>query len=211
MAFDVLKQHRSNRYLRSFKRSILLALRLTAVMMAASELAGPAQASVLYWDTDGSNAGNNATNGAGLGGTGSWNLTDANWWNAGTGALQVWRDGTDVVFWGTAGAVTVATVSASNILFRTTGYALNSGTLTMVGAPSSFNVEAGVTAVIGSTLAGSNTLVKVGAGTLVLSNPANLNTATNTAGGWRIEGGTLRISADGSLGAPLPDSARNSI
>ena len=55
-------------------------------------------------------------------------------------------------------------------------------------------------------------MVKLGAGLLVLSNPANINTATAAAGGWRVEGGgTLRISADGSLGAPLPDTARNSI
>src|SRR5262249_24114882 len=88
---------------------------------------------------------------------------------------------------------------------------IQSGTLTMAGAPSTFTVEAGSTAVLGSAIAGSNTLVKAGAGTLVLSNAANLNTATNTAGGWRIEGGTRRISGDGILGAPLPDSARNSI
>src|SRR5437764_10344286 len=55
-------------------------------------------------------------------------------------------------------------------------------------------------------------MVKLGAGLLVLSNPANINTATAAAGGWRVEGGgTLRITADGSLGAPLPDTARNSI
>src|SRR4029079_12826935 len=35
--------------------------------------------------------------------------------------------------------------------------------------------------------------------------------ATTSAGGWRIDGGTLRIAADGSLGAPLPDTARNAI
>jgi len=55
-------------------------------------------------------------------------------------------------------------------------------------------------------------MMKLGAGTLILSNPANINTANTTAGGWRIEGGgTLRISADGNLGAPLPDSARNTV
>ncbi len=47
---------------------------------------------------------------------------------------------------------------------------------------------------------------------LILSNTNNLNTATTVGGGWRIEGGgTLRLLGDGSLGAPLPDSARNTV
>src|SRR4029079_16929660 len=72
--------------------------------------------------------------------------------------------------------------------------------------------DTGVTATISSTIAGTNTMVKLGPGTLLLPNTNNLNTATSAAGGWRIEGGgTLRISADGSLGAPLPDTARNTI
>jgi len=105
-----------------------------------------------------------------------------------------------------------STVSANSLAFKTTGYSINAGTLTMIGAPYAFTVDTGVTATISSTIAGTNTLVKLGAGTLILSNPANINTASVAAGGWRIEGGgTLRISADGSLGAPLPDSARNTI
>src|SRR5207247_1255653 len=50
------------------------------------------------------------------------------------------------------------------------------------------------------------------AGKLILSNPANSNAANPSGGGWRIEGGgTLRLSADGNLGAPLPDTARNTV
>src|SRR5206468_3181363 len=79
-------------------------------------------------------------------------------------------------------------------------------------ATANFTVDAGVTATIASTLAGSSTMAKLGAGTLVLNNSANANTATTAGGGWRIEGGgTLRIAGDGSLGAPLPDSARNTV
>jgi autotransporter-associated beta strand protein len=195
------------RYVRPFSQAFRLTLGLMALLLAAS----PCPAAVLYWDTDGSTTSNSAATGANLGGLGSWNLTDANWWNPSGGVLQAWTNGNDVVFWGTAATVTVATVSANSVSFKTPGYTLNSGTVTMSVASSTFNVDAGVTAVIGSAIAGSNTLVKTGAGTLVLSNPANLNTATVSAGGWRLEGGTLRISADGSLGAPLPDSARNTI
>src|SRR5439155_4981347 len=123
-----------------------------------------------------------------------------------------WSDGSDAVFWGAAGAVTAATVSANSLAFKTTGYSIASGTLTMSGAPSNFTVDSGLTATISSTIAGSNTLWKLGAGTLILSNTNNLNTATTNGGGWRIEGGgTLRISADAGLGAPLPDTARSTL
>jgi autotransporter-associated beta strand protein len=82
----------------------------------------------------------------------------------------------------------------------------------MSGVPSNFNVDTGVVATISSTIAGTNTLWKLGAGTLILSNTNNLNTANTVAGGWRLEGGgTLRILGDGSLGAPLPDLARNTV
>jgi fibronectin-binding autotransporter adhesin len=192
------------------------ALRTVAVVISAtlavSEFGDPARAGTRYWDTDGSTGGNNASTGAKLGGSGMWSTAAANWWDTSLGTPQVWTEGSDAVFWGTAGAVTASTVSANSLSFKTTGYSVNSGMLTMIGAPYNFNVDSGVTATISSTIAGTNTLVKLGAGTLILSNPANSNTATSTAGGWRIEGGgTLRIRADGSLGAPLPDTARNTI
>ncbi|MGI8601368.1 MAG: autotransporter-associated beta strand repeat-containing protein [Verrucomicrobiales bacterium] len=181
-------------------------------MLAVAEFGARGRAETLYWDTDGSSAGNNASSGANLGGSDIWSTADANWWDTNLGTLQVWIDGSDAVFWGTAGAVTASTVSANSLAFKTTGYSVNSGTLAMTGAPSNFNVDTGVTATISSTIAGANTMVKLGAGTLILSNAANVNTANTFAGGWRIEGGgTLRISADGSLGAPLPDTARNTV
>ena len=191
------------------------ALRTAAVvicaMLAVSEFGGPAQAGTLYWDTDGSTGGNNASTGANLGGSGVWSTASTNWWDSSLGTLQVWTGGSDTMFWGTGGAITASTVSASSLAFKTTGYTVHSGTLTMIGA-ASFNVDSGVTATLSTTIAGTNTLWKLGAGTLILSNPANINTANTVAGGWRIEGGgTLRISADGSLGAPLPDSARNTV
>lgn len=191
------------------------ALRAMAVavfaMLAVSELAGQVRAGTLYWDTDGSMAGNNASTGAGLGGAGVWNIADGNWWDTSLGTPQAWSSPSDAVFWGTAGTVTASTVTANSLAFKTTGYSVNSGPLTMSGA-ASFNVDSGVTATISSTIAGTNTLWKLGAGTLILSNTNNVNTASTVAGGWRIEGGgTLRITADGSLGAPLPDAARNTV
>ena len=95
-----------------------------------------ARANSIYWDTDGSTAGNNASTGANLGGSGIWSTADANWWDTSLGTPQVWTDGSDAVFWGTAGAVTASTVSANSLAFKTTGYSVNSGTLTMIGAAS---------------------------------------------------------------------------
>lgn len=191
--------------------SLGVAVAICATLMI-SDLAGPARAATLYWDTDGSTAGNSAATGAALGGAGIWSTGDANWWDTGLASLQIWTERSDAVFWGTAGAVTASTISASNLSFRSSGYAVNSGTLTMTGVPSNFNVDTGVVATISSTIAGTNTLWKLGAGTLILSNTNNLNTASTVAGGWRLEGGgTLRISGDACLGATLPDSARNTI
>jgi autotransporter-associated beta strand protein len=184
---------------------------MISVILAISEFSESARAATFYWDTDGSTGGNNASTGANLGGSGIWSTANANWWVTSLAPPQAWTDGNDAVFWGTAGAVTASTVSANGLAFRTTDYSVNAGRLTMIGA-ASFTVDSGVTATINSTIAGTNTLVKLGAGTLILANPANLNTANTVAGGWRIEGGgTLRLVADGSLGAPLPDSARNTV
>jgi autotransporter-associated beta strand protein len=187
----------------------------TSVIVAVLQFAAGAGAgaATLTWDTDGSIAGNNASTGANLGGSGVWSTSVANWWDSSLGMIRTWSDGSDAVFTGTAGAVTLSAVSANSLAFKTTGYSVNSGTLTMIGAASCpFDVAAGVTATISSSIAGSNTMVKLGAGTLILSNPGNLNTASTSGGGWRIEGGgTLHIRADGSLGAPLPDTARNTV
>src|SRR5436190_2563785 len=180
-------------------------------MLAMAELGGLARAAILYWDADGSTVGNNASTGANLGGAGTWSAANTNWWNTNFATPQVWTDGSDAVFWGTAGTVSASTISASNLAFKTTGYSVNSGTLTMNGA-ASITVDSNVTATISSTIAGTNTLWMLGAGTLILANTANNNTANTVAGGWRIEGGgTLRIMGDGSLGAPLPDTARNTV
>jgi fibronectin-binding autotransporter adhesin len=185
---------------------------MTFALLAVSQFVGLVQAGTLYWDTDGSTAANNASTGANLGGSGMWSTANANWWDTSLGTPQTWTQGSDAVFWGTAGAVTGSAVSANSLTFKSTGYSVTAGTLTMTGVPSNFNVDSGVTATISSTIDGTNTMWKLGAGTLILSNPANTNTANTAAGGWRIEGGgTLRIISDGSLGAPLPDTARNTV
>ena len=61
---------------------------VTSAMLALSEFGGPARAGILYWDTDGSTGGNNASTGANLGGSGNWSTADANWWDTSLGTPQ---------------------------------------------------------------------------------------------------------------------------
>src|SRR5262249_45092501 len=131
--------------LRNTLRTVAL---VTSTLLAVSEFAAPAWGGTLYWDTDGSTGGNNASTGGNLGGSGMWSSADTNWWNTSLGTLQVWTDRSDAVFWGTAGVISVSTIPANSLAFKTTGYSINSGTLTMVGTPSNFTVDSGVTATI---------------------------------------------------------------
>src|SRR6185503_18345706 len=205
----MLDIHIANGIKRSFSNT-LRTLALISSIMLFSEFAGTGLAGILYWDPDGLTMGNNASTGANLGGSGNWSSANTNWWDAALGTLQVWNDGSDAVFWGLSGTINASAVSANSLDFKR-GYTVNSGTLTMMGA-ATINVDPSVTAIINSTIAGTNTIVKLGTGTLILANTNNANTASTVAGGWRIEGGgILRIMNDGSLGAPLADTARNTI
>ena len=116
-----------------------------AICLSVSDF-GAAWAGTLYWDTDGSTGGNNASTGANLGGSGIWSTADANWWDTSLGILQPWIDGSDAVFWGTAGTISASTVSANSLAFKQTGYSVKSGTLTMIGVPSNFTVDSSVIA-----------------------------------------------------------------
>src|SRR5690242_51252 len=187
-----------------FRRAMLPCCALILFALAATS----AQAA-LYWDADATAAGDNTSTGAGLGGTGTWDVS-SNWFD---GANDVaWSAGSDAIFTGAAGTVTLgAPQSAASVSFKSDGYILTGSTLTMGPTPANHNVDASVTATINSTIAGSATMTKIGAGTLVLGNTSNTNTATSSEGGWRIDGGTLRISADTALGAALPDEARNTV
>jgi fibronectin-binding autotransporter adhesin len=166
---------------------------------------------VLYWDADGSAAGNNTSTGANLGGSGNWN--DAGKWFDGVSSDVSWSTAADAVFTGSTGTVTLnSPQSATSLSFKTSGYTVTGSTLTLGPTPANITTDAGITATIASTIAGSATMTKLGAGTLVLANNSNTNTATTTEGGWRIDGGgILNISADTALGASLPDTARNTV
>ncbi len=152
--------------------------------------APPPSATDYYWTGDG----------LALGGTGTWNNALARWSATNSPITPiVWDSSKKAIFAGTAGTVTVDTVSANaGIQFSTTGYSLTNGTLTLGGASIGVNAittDAAVATTIGTTLAGTAGMTKAGAGTLVLSG------ANTLEGGIAINAGGLSISSAGNLGA----------
>lgn len=147
----------------------------------------------LHWDANGTTAGN--------GGAGTWDTTTNNRFkNSASGSTYLsWVNSSvgnhhSAVFGGIAGTVSVASggVTASGLDFQTDGYVIQNNTITLTGSPE-LNVSTG-TATINSNLAGSTSVTKTGAGTLVLG-------GTNTYdGSTQIMNGVLVVSSTGSLG-----------
>ncbi|HZI31755.1 MAG TPA: hypothetical protein VFF11_05405, partial [Candidatus Binatia bacterium] len=119
--------------------------KLTALCLALTAGAVVAHADALYWDPG-------LTGGSG--GTGTWDLnTSANWFgNAGD---ATWKDnsaaGTNTAYFsGNNGTVTLnQNVSASNLVFYTSGYTISgSGTLTLgSGGIDTFSLSSGTTTI----------------------------------------------------------------
>lgn len=137
----------------------------------------PAWALNLRYDSDGSD-----TNGITDGTASAWNTTATNkpWYDSVAGTYSAWvnSNANVAVFGGgssgTAGGITVGTVTANGIIFDTASagsYTLNSGTITLDGTTPTITVNA-ATASINSKLTTAS-LIKNGTGTLVLSNSGN--------------------------------------
>ena len=146
---------------------------------------------IQFWD-GADQAGNGVVNG----GTGTWNAANTNWTGA-PGQANIndqWRSSVGV-FAGTAGTVTVAGAQAFDTLqFITTGYVLNAGAggqlqLAGLSGTGTINTDNGVVATINTPIVNgsSQSLTKVGGGTLILTGD---NTYT---GGTTIGGGTLQL------------------
>ncbi len=154
----------------------------------------PPPAAAMYWDNDGVSAGTYVTSGAGMGGTGTWSTTNK-WYN---GSAEVpWQNGHDAVFWGTAGTVTLGAAATVNSLsFKTNGYVVTGSTLT-IGGSGVVTTDSGVTATIGSVIAGTAGLAKMGAGTLTLSG------ANTYSGATAVKAGKLRFMQSFITASPL--------
>jgi fibronectin-binding autotransporter adhesin len=186
---------RQNTSERSARRRRFLALAVAAA--GAGLAARSAVAAVVAYDSD-ANAANGATDGTGL-----WNTTTANWYNAST-ATDVFFPGTyadTAVFGagGTAGTVTVGTVSTGNIAFNavTGSYTLTGGTISLLNASSAapyINLSSGVSATINSNLTGTDGLnINTSGGTLTLG-----GAGVTTGQALGITAGTLNFSSGSS-------------
>jgi autotransporter-associated beta strand protein len=163
---------------------------------------------VQFWD-GADQTGNGVVNG----GTGTWNATNTNWTGAPGQATinDSWRSSVGV-FAGTAGTVTVAGAQAFDTLqFSTTGYVLNAGAggqlqLSGLSGTGTINTDSGVVATINTPIVdgSSQSLTKVGGGTLRL-------TAENTyTGGTTISGGTLQLGG-GPTGSIVGNVLNNGV
>lgn len=193
---------RCDRCLRLIAAAGLLAL------AAALPLSLRAQ-TTLYWDTNGNSSGAGGASPSGTwknsgSGNDNW-TTNAN----GTTSTQFWLANAIAVF--SAGStatgsytVTVSsTQSVDSIRIDEGSPTFTSGTLTLTSDVPSISVASGLTATFATKLAGSNGLVKTGAGTLLLTNASNSYTG-NTV----VSAGTLRV---GSTSTVLPSATALSV
>jgi autotransporter-associated beta strand protein len=127
----------------------------------------------------------------GGGSNGTWDANNtANWWDG--SSTTPWYDAGGVdysaVFQGAAGTVSLASgVNANQLTFNSTGYLLQSNTITLNGNSPNITVATNVTATINSTVAGSAGFTKSGPGKLILA------TSSTLTGAATITNGTLTL------------------
>lgn len=170
----------------------------TSSLLTNGTIVYTAGITALYWS------------GAGTGNPGSWSSTAS-----GTGTDGVWADtntgwvpSNTANFAGTAGAVTVTTVTANKgITFYTNGYTVSGGTITLssTGANNVITTDSGVNATVSSALSTSAGISKSGLGTLIF------NSAQTYTGGTIVSGGTLQLgdttTNNGSVAGDITDNS----
>ena len=175
---------------------------LMIALMAFWQIGQPLHAATFYWDSDANASGNNA-DGTGLGGTGDWDTTTANWWNL-TDDVAWPNTTTDrAIFSGpfVAGAPTLHTVTlssgiiANQLSFLRSGYTLTGGDITLGGTTPGLHANLGESATVSSLIAGTNGLTMTGGGSIRLTNVGNSYTGATT-----IANGSLIISDPAALG-----------
>lgn len=185
--------------MRRFRHSIAVVL---TILLAVWQIGQPLQAATLYWDADATAAGNNV-DGTGLGGTGTWDTSTANWWNLTSDVAWPNTNADKAIFTRAFSAVPVANtvtlaaggVTANQLRFERSGYTVASDTLTLAGPSAGLYASVGESAVINSLIAGSNGLTMDGGGWVRLGNNGNTYTGTTT-----INHGALVVTGQGALG-----------
>ena len=153
------------------------------VRAAAETLEDRTLLAALYWDPSGLPI-------AG-GGSGTWDTTSADWRSGSpTGPLVAWNNSANdnAIFPASAGAVTLgANITAKSLTFQVSEYVLTGNTLTLANC-GRVNVGRGATATIGSIVAGSGGVTKVGGGVLILTGDNSF------AGRMSVNGGNLELA-----------------
>ena len=183
-----------------------------AALVCATLLAGgnSSKAASLIWDGDANSANNNLTTlQGGLGGAGTWNNANLNWWaqalNAANGPADVvWNNANfdTAIFSGTAGGAITLTpdaMTAGGLTFLTGGYTTvltGANTLTLAVAAGAPVITADANATIGTAaiagILGSQGFIKNGGGTLTV-----VGTNTGLSGVITVNAGTLVSSTGG--------------
>ncbi|EDY17460.1 autotransporter-associated beta strand repeat protein [Chthoniobacter flavus Ellin428] len=207
--------HISKHFIRRLSSWIVLS---TALTLSAAKVA---HASTLYWDPDTVPGNNVFGTQAGLGGAGTWNATNVNWWDGSSATDTLWASGNIASFGGTAGgALTLGSpISVGGLAFTTSGYTtvltasntitLGAGSVIAADANATIGTAAvnGILGTNGFTMSGGGTLTVVGAntgltgaitvasGTLVSSGNAS---ALGTAQPITLDFGTLSLLNNGA-------------
>ncbi|MGK6353839.1 autotransporter-associated beta strand repeat-containing protein [Sphingomonas sp. DT-207] len=188
-----------------------IAVSVQTAIAGQVNLVNTAGLTLSFWD---GNAGpkNDGTVNGGDGvwriGGGSRNWTDQN------GAINAdYAQDSFAIFSAAPGTVAIddvgGNVQASGLQFASGGYTITGDALTLTGGQAIVQVgdgsaaSAGYTATIASELTGTAGLVKIDAGTLVLT------AANSYAGGTTINGGTLQIGNGGATGSITGDIDNN--
>ena len=138
--------------------------------------------------------------GTAVGGSGTWSSLGANWSPDSGVTVGTWDPARTATFGGTGGTVTVQAggiTAARGLDFRTDGYSLAGGAVTLSGASAADNaitVGSGATTTVSAPLAGSAGITKAGPGRLVLAGTSSYS------GGTTVAGGTLQVG-DGTAGS----------
>ena len=197
----------------SYKHGYLMVAALVAI--AAFAIAPSAQAATLEWDV-----GLAATDYFALGGTGTWDLSTANWFN-GVDTDVVWTNGNKAKFGSPAGTVTLNNaVTLSDLEFATAGYTLTgTGAITLasiatvtatgntvignnmvIGSGLVFSPSAGILQLDGVLSGGTTGFQKTGAGILKLTGSSTFSGNVVVSDGTLLATNTGNVGMNGSLG-----------
>lgn len=173
---------------------------LTPLVLLLSAAPIRAQTS-LYWDINGSSAGNGTSTPSA-----TWsNLSaDKNWSinSLGTVSTSTWTSGSTAIFSAGTDAtgsytVTVSgTQTAAGITIEEGTPTFSGGTIAFTGSSPTINIASGSTGTFDSLISSTTGFTKTGSGTMILGNAANAFTGTTA-----VNGGTLKLSVSGGLSA----------